>query len=156
MFGLSYFFGKKKKEDSRSEAKKRLQLMIAYDRGGGEQGVDFLDDMRIDLLGVIRKYMPVDDKDIDIQMEKEGSRTVLGISISTSLNKNDKNEKDEKDAFDLSEDRVFEEVVIKSGSVDPEEEVENKEAPLQNKHRAKAKPIRRARAKQTSKAWASS
>ena len=65
------FFKKAKKDetkntDSKSAAKERLQLVLMQDRAN--VSADFLDLMRHEIIEVIKKYIDVDEKSIDVRL----------------------------------------------------------------------------------------
>ena len=76
-------FFKKTKDDSSKIAKNRLKLMIAYEREDREP--DFMDELREELIKVIIRYVKVEQDEVNIQMDREGNRSVLGISISAPI-----------------------------------------------------------------------
>lgn len=84
MFGLIENWLKRNEKVSSSRiAKERLQLMIAYERDGNREcDSAFMEELREELLDVIKRYMNVDERDVEIEMKEEGSRSMLGISIS--------------------------------------------------------------------------
>jgi len=69
-------FGKKK-DDSASVAKDRLKLMLAHERA--DCAVPYLDDLKNDLLAVIRKYTNVGD--VNIKTEQNQNIDMLEIEI---------------------------------------------------------------------------
>jgi cell division topological specificity factor len=69
-------FGKKK-DDSASVAKDRLKLMLAHERA--DCAVPYLDDLKNDLLKVIRKYTNVGD--VNIKTEQNQNIDMLEIEI---------------------------------------------------------------------------
>ena len=105
---IAHFFNKfrkSEKEESKSTAKERLHLVLAQDRAN--ISADFLEMMKQEILEVIKKYIDIDEKAIDVRLtNKEGEDGSLGapalyanIPILTiknearklegSLNKND-------------------------------------------------------------------
>ena len=65
------FFKKAKKEekkntDSKSAAKERLHLVLMQDRAN--VSADFLDLMRQEIIDVIKKYIEIDEKAIDVRL----------------------------------------------------------------------------------------
>jgi len=74
---LSLIFGEKKA--TASVAKERLQLIIARERVG--TGPDFLPDLQKDLVAVISKYIPINQEDIKVALEKQGNYEVLEVNI---------------------------------------------------------------------------
>ena len=114
-------FKKSEKEDSKSTAKERLHLVLAQDRAN--ISADFLEMMKQEIIEVIKKYIDIDEKAIDVRLtNKEGEDGSLGapalyanIPIITiknearklegSLNKNDnKSEQINTDNTDIKEE----------------------------------------------------
>lgn len=68
---------KSEKEDSKSTAKERLHLVLAQDRAN--ISADFLELMKQEILEVIKKYIDIDEKEIDVRLtNKEGADGSLG------------------------------------------------------------------------------
>ena len=67
---LKFFkkFGKKEPEElsSKEMAKERLHLVLMQDRAN--VSADFLDMMRQEIIDIIKKYIDVDEKDIDVRL----------------------------------------------------------------------------------------
>jgi cell division topological specificity factor len=61
-------------------AKERLQIVIAHERVD-RCGPSYLPTLRQDILEVIRKYVPVEEEQVQIQMEHEGDMDVLALNI---------------------------------------------------------------------------
>ncbi|HKK22902.1 MAG TPA: cell division topological specificity factor MinE [Pseudohaliea sp.] len=76
---LSYFRSQRKA--SASVAKERLQIIVARERGGGG-GPDYLPALQQELLGVIRRYVAVDQDAIRMSIDKEGDCEVLELNIT--------------------------------------------------------------------------
>ncbi len=60
------FFRDRKKQNSASIAKERLQIIVAHERGRHEQP-DYLPQLQKDLLEVIRKYVPIEQDQIQVE-----------------------------------------------------------------------------------------
>ena len=70
-------FRKSEKEESKSTAKERLHLVLAQDRAN--ISADFLEMMKQEILEVIKKYIDIDEKAIDVRLtNKEGEDGSLG------------------------------------------------------------------------------
>lgn len=70
-------FRKSKKEESKSTAKERLHLVLAQDRAN--ISADFLEMMKQEILEVIKKYIDIDEKAIDVRLtNKEGEDGSVG------------------------------------------------------------------------------
>lgn len=62
-------------------AKERLQILIAHERID-RNGPDFLPQLRNDIMNVIRKYVPIDDKDVNVHLERVNDCEVLELNIA--------------------------------------------------------------------------
>ena len=100
--------GKNGKENSKETAKERLHLVLAQDRAN--ISADFLEMMKQEIIEVIKKYIEIDEKAIDVRLtNKSGDDGTVGapslyanIPIVTiknearKLNVPDKKEEEEK------------------------------------------------------------
>jgi cell division topological specificity factor len=75
---LSLLFGSKPK--SAAMAKERLQLIIAHERTGSSPP-NFLPALQKELVAVISKYVKISEKDIRVNLEKQGNMEVLEVNI---------------------------------------------------------------------------
>ncbi len=64
-------FRKSEKEESKSTAKERLHLVLAQDRAN--ISADFLEMMKQEILEVIKKYIDIDEKAIDVRLTNKES-----------------------------------------------------------------------------------
>ena len=78
LFGFAF---KPRRTASAKAAKDRLQLLLAHERGGASEAPDFLPQLQNDLLEVIRKYIKVDDDDVEILVQREDAVSSLEINI---------------------------------------------------------------------------
>ena len=84
MFYFNKFFKKnentseeKGKAKNKEQAKERLHLVLMQDRA--HVSADFLDMMRQEIIDVIKKYVNVDDKEIDVKLtNKQNSDGTIG------------------------------------------------------------------------------
>ena len=76
---LDYFRSSKK--NSAQVAKERLQVVIAHQRTARSRH-DFLPDMQREVLEVIRKYIAIDEDQIQIQLERDGDCEVLELNVT--------------------------------------------------------------------------
>ena len=80
-------FGNKNKNSS-SVAKDRLKLVLVYDRAGTGSNSDMIEMMKKDVMGVISKYIEIDDKELDIDIttqKKEGRGVTSKLSINIPI-----------------------------------------------------------------------
>ena len=75
------FFRSRKSQNSASIAKERLQIIVAHERGQRAQP-DYLPDLQKDLLEVIRKYVPIDQEQIQVELENQGNCSILELNIT--------------------------------------------------------------------------
>ena len=134
------FFKKAKKEDnkitdSKSAAKERLQLVLMQDRAN--VSADFLDLMRHEIIEVIKKYIDVDEKSIDVRLtnieNEDGTNGAPALYANIPI-LNIKNEARKVDSSKIKEDKEEKkeekkEIKKEEKKVEPkaEENKENKE-----------------------------
>jgi len=75
---LKMLFGEKKK--SATVAKERLSLIIAREKVG-DDGPDFLPQLRDELMQVIAKYVKIDHDDVKFNLQKQGNMEMLEVNI---------------------------------------------------------------------------
>ena len=63
-----------------SQAKERLQIIIARERSG-RSGPDFLPALHKELIAVISKYTNVNPDDIKISLDRQGNLEVLDVNV---------------------------------------------------------------------------
>ena len=104
--GIIKFFKKFSKNDdlesgSKDTAKERLHLVLMQDRAN--VSADFIEMMKQEIIEVIKKYIEVDEKEIDVKLtnktNEDGSigAPALYANIPISKIKNDNKQKNEKD-----------------------------------------------------------
>ena len=80
---MSGFFGKKDK-NSGAIANNRLKVVITQDRASISQ--DVLNELKMDLLDVFKKYLVIDEDGLEFLLKNEEERNV-GLSISIPVKK---------------------------------------------------------------------
>ncbi|KJK00701.1 cell division topological specificity factor MinE [Pseudomonas sp. BGr12] len=75
------FFRSRKAQNSASIAKERLQIIVAHERGNRSQP-DYLPQLQKDLLEVIRKYVPIDQEQVQVELANQGSCSILELNIT--------------------------------------------------------------------------
>ena len=70
-----------KKEKSAAVAKERLQIIVARERST-RGGPDYLPQLQEELLMVVRKYVPVDQDAVNVQMDRESGCEILELNIT--------------------------------------------------------------------------
>ncbi|MFQ3201114.1 MAG: cell division topological specificity factor [Zhongshania sp.] len=69
------------KKDTASIAKERLQIIVAHERNQRTQP-DYLPKLQQELLDVIRKYVDVDQDQVEVQLDDNGNFSVLELNIT--------------------------------------------------------------------------
>lgn len=78
---LMDFFRNRNKPATASVAKERLQIIVAHERGQRGQP-DYLPQLQQDLVEVIRKYVKIDQTDVQVALENQGSCSILELNIT--------------------------------------------------------------------------
>ncbi|HHI77133.1 MAG TPA: cell division topological specificity factor MinE [Gammaproteobacteria bacterium] len=73
------FLRQRKKSNSAAIARERLQILVAHDRRPG--GPSWLPELQRDLLAVIRKYVAVDERAVQIHLENDGDQEILELNV---------------------------------------------------------------------------
>ncbi len=82
---LDYFRPKPKK--SANKAKERLQIIVAHERSM-RQGAEYLPKLKEEILQVIRKYVEVDQENVNVVLDKKDDDCqILELNITLPDNK---------------------------------------------------------------------
>lgn len=111
--------GKKKQKEinSKDTAKERLHLVLMQDRAN--VSADFLDMMKQEIIEVIKKYIDVDEKDIDVRLANKQNEDgtmgapalyanipISGVKEGLRLPQDNKEEKTENNKDDNEENKI--------------------------------------------------
>ena len=66
-------------------AKERLQIIVAHERGGRRSSPDYLPALKKELLEVVRKYVPIDQSQVKVHLDREGGYEILELNITCLL-----------------------------------------------------------------------
>ena len=77
--GLMDLF-KKRKPASAAVAKERLLILVAQERAQ-RGGPDYLPVMQREILEVIRKYVQINNEDVQVRLDKDGDQDVLELNV---------------------------------------------------------------------------
>lgn len=75
------FFRSRKQPSTASIAKERLQIIVAHERGERSKP-DYLPQLQKDLLEVIRKYITIDQDQIQVELATQDNCSVLELNIT--------------------------------------------------------------------------
>jgi cell division topological specificity factor len=75
------FFRANKKVSTASVAKERLQIIVAHERGQ-RTTPDYLPALQKELVEVIRKYVNIENDQVHVALENQGSCSILELNIT--------------------------------------------------------------------------
>lgn len=77
------YFGKKpSKTTSAQMAKERLKVVIAHERAARGAAPVYLEQMRDEILDVVRKYVAVGDDQVRFDIERDGEMEILEVNVT--------------------------------------------------------------------------
>ena len=76
---LGYF--KTSKKNTASVAKERLQIIVAHERTKRDQP-DYLPQLQKELLDVIRKYVPIDQDQVQVLVDTNDHCSILELNVT--------------------------------------------------------------------------
>ena len=74
-------FQHKKRKNSACVARERLQIIVAHERAG-RNSPDYLSAMKQDILTVIRKYVIVDNDDVNVHFDTRENVSFLELNVT--------------------------------------------------------------------------
>lgn len=75
-------FFKSSEKKSANKAKERLQIVVSHQRVDNDNNLDFLGNMRVELMEVISKYIDVDPEAISVQLQKQEHHSILELNVA--------------------------------------------------------------------------
>jgi cell division topological specificity factor len=78
---FDFFRERKPKDTPASVAKERLSIIVAHERGQRSQP-DYLPALQKELVEVIRKYVNIDQDQVQVALENQGSCSILELNIT--------------------------------------------------------------------------
>lgn len=76
---IDYF--RSNKASSASVAKERLQIIVAHERGKRTQP-DYLPAMQQEIIEVIKKYVAIDDEQVNVTLDKTDDCSVFELNVT--------------------------------------------------------------------------
>ena len=82
---LDYFRTSKPDVPSANLAKDRLQIIVAHERSLRDNTPDYLPQLKLDILEVIKKYVAVSSDQVNVQLEqRDNNLSVLELNVTLS------------------------------------------------------------------------
>ena len=78
---FDFFRERKKQGTTASIAKERLSIIVAHERGQRSQP-DYLPALQKELVEVIRKYVNIEQDQVQVALENQGSCSILELNIT--------------------------------------------------------------------------
>lgn len=63
-------------------AKERLQIIVTHERDKRRNSPDYLPTLKKELLEVVRKYVPIDQSQIKVHLDREDGCEILELNIT--------------------------------------------------------------------------
>lgn len=76
---FNFFIGNKK---TAQKAKERLQILVSHQRSKNSNLVDFIPQLRQELINVINKYVVVDNDQIQVELQQNDNCSILELNIT--------------------------------------------------------------------------
>ena len=71
----------RKKTNTASVAKERLQIIISHERSQRSKP-DYLPKLQEEILAVIAKYVPIQRDQVNVTLEKDGDNAILELNVT--------------------------------------------------------------------------
>ncbi|CAM3249652.1 cell division topological specificity factor MinE [Moritella viscosa] len=82
---LDYFRTSKPDVSSANLAKDRLQIIVAHERNLRDNTPDYLPQLKLDILEVIKKYVAVTSDQVHVQLDqRDNNLSVLELNVTLS------------------------------------------------------------------------
>lgn len=82
---LDYFRTSKPDAKSANLAKDRLQIIVAHERSLRDSTPDYLPQLKLDILEVIKKYVAVTSDQVNVQLDqRDNNLSVLELNVTLS------------------------------------------------------------------------
>tara|TARA_B100001094_G_C17999811_1_gene704552 strand:- start:559 stop:822 length:264 start_codon:yes stop_codon:yes gene_type:complete len=79
---FNYFRSSESAKKSASTAKERLKIIVAHERNGSAT-LDYLPQMKQDIMNVIRRYIKIDDEQVSVNLDQNmDDLSVLELNIT--------------------------------------------------------------------------
>lgn len=79
---ISFFMGEEPKNSSAKVAKERLQILIAKEGGSSILSDEVIRKIEYEILEIVKKYIKINENNIDIKVENENGLEILGLNIT--------------------------------------------------------------------------
>lgn len=80
--GFFDYFRTARLQNTAVVAKERLQIIVAHERGRHKRSPDYLPALKKELLEVVRRYVPIDQDQVKVTLDREGDYEVLELNIT--------------------------------------------------------------------------
>lgn len=91
--GFLKYFTKNKPSDSASQARDRLQVIVAHQRANLDGSAAILNSsktlnqLQVEIMTVLNKYIPIKQDDVNVNVEKQDQYSILELNVTLPENK---------------------------------------------------------------------
>ena len=76
------FFLNNNRQKTAQKAKERLQILVSHQRNKGGSTLDFIPQLKQELINVISKYVSIDSNQIQVELQQNDNCSILELNIT--------------------------------------------------------------------------
>ncbi|MGI9214534.1 MAG: cell division topological specificity factor MinE [Gammaproteobacteria bacterium] len=76
------FFLNNNRNKTAQKAKERLQILVSHQRNKGGSKLDFIPQLKQELINVISKYVSIDSNQIQVELQQNDNCSTLELNIT--------------------------------------------------------------------------
>lgn len=76
------FFLSNNRNKTAQKAKERLQILVSHQRKKGPGKLDFIPQLKQELINVINKYVSIDNNQIQVELQQNDNCSILELNIT--------------------------------------------------------------------------
>ena len=76
------FFLNNNRQKTAQKAKERLQILVSHQRNKGGGNLDFIPQLKQELINVISKYVSIDSNQIQVELQQNDNCSILELNIT--------------------------------------------------------------------------
>lgn len=76
------FFLNNNRQKTAQKAKERLQILVSHQRNKGGSNLDFIPQLKQELINVISKYVSIDSNQIQVELQQNDNCSILELNIT--------------------------------------------------------------------------
>lgn len=76
------FFLNNNRPKTAQKAKERLQILVSHQKNKGGSNLDFIPQLKQELINVISKYVSIDSNQIQVELQQNDNCSILELNIT--------------------------------------------------------------------------